>query len=207
MITIDEDAKTLVTAPSAPRRCRRRRIRYDESLALRIELEPWEPVESHHLIGVGLFTAVVLALLLGGDPGWTPILDSANLAFHEAGHMFYGVLGDTAGLYGGVLGQLTFPLVVMIVFFFRREPSSVVVGAVWFAQNLFNIARYMADARAQELPLVGGGEHDFEHIFTRWHALHRDLAIASNTRTIAWLIIVAALAWLGWRYRQSRSAR
>lgn len=118
--------------------------------------------------------------------------------------MFYGVLGDTAGLYGGVLGQLTFPVVVMIVFFFRREPQSVVVGAVWFAQNLFNIARYMADARAQELPLVGGGEHDFEHIFTRWNVLSRDLAIASTTRTIAWLIIVAALAWLGWRYRQSR---
>ncbi len=173
-------------------------------MAIRIELEPWEPVESHHLIGVGLFTAIVLALLLGGDPGWTPILDSANLAFHEAGHMVYGIFGETLGLYGGVLGQLTFPVVVMIVFFFRREAQSVVVGAIWAAQNLFNIARYMADARAGELPLVGGGEHDFLHIFTRWGVLHRDLSIASNTRMIGWIVIIAALAWLAWRYRCTR---
>jgi hypothetical protein len=176
-------------------------------LSLRLHLEPWEPVERIHLVGVGVFTAVVLALLLGGDPGWTPILDSANLAFHEAGHMVYGVFGDTAALYGGVLGQLTFPLVVVGVFFVRRQPHGVAVGAIWFAQNLFNIARYMADARAQELPLVGGGEHDFEHIFTRWGVLGRDLAIADHTRTIAWILIAAALAWLGWRYRRDQSRR
>lgn len=152
---------------------------------------------------MGVFTAVVLALLLGGDPGWTPLLDSANLAFHEAGHLGYGVFGETAGLYGGVLGQLTFPVVVIGLFGFRRQAHGVAVGAIWFAQNLFNIARYMADARAGELPLVGGGEHDFENIFTRWGVLHRDLAIADTTRTIAWLLIGVTLAWLAWRYRRS----
>lgn len=145
-------------------------------------------------------------MLLGGDPSWTPVLDSANLAFHEAGHLFYGILGSTLELYGGVLGQLTFPLIAMIVFFVRREPPGVAVGGIWAAQNLFNIARYMADARARELPLVGGGEHDFEHIFTRWGVLHRDVVIAGHTRTLAWLGIVAALAWLGWRFHKSRDA-
>ncbi|MBA3500804.1 MAG: hypothetical protein M4D80_10880 [Myxococcota bacterium] len=176
-------------------------------MRFRIALEPWQPVERTHLIGVGAFTAVVLALLLSGDPGWTPILDSANLAFHEAGHMFYGLFGDTASLYGGVLGQLTFPITVMIIFFFRREAHGVAVGGIWAAQNLFNIARYMADARAGELPLVGGGEHDFEHIFTRWGALHRDVDIASYTRMIGWIGIVMALAWLYWRSRRSAQAR
>jgi hypothetical protein len=175
-------------------------------LSVRIELEPWEPVERMQLVGVGVLTLVIFGLLLGGDPGWTPILDSANLAFHEAGHLVYGVFGETAALYGGVLGQLTFPIIVIVVFFVRRQPHGVAVGAIWFAQNLFNIARYMADARARELPLVGGGEHDFEHIFTRWGALHRDLAIASTTRTVGWLLVVATLAWLGWRYRRARAA-
>ncbi len=174
-------------------------------MAIRIELAPWQPVERRHLIGVTAFTAVVLLLLLAGDPGWTPILDSANLAFHEAGHKFYGLFGDTLALYGGVLGQLTFPIVVLVVFFVRREAHGVAVGGIWAAQNLFNIARYMADARARELPLVGGGEHDFAHIFTRWGALDRDLAIASTTRTIGWIGIVVALAWLAWRYRRSRT--
>ena len=148
----------------------------------------------------------MLALLLGGDPGWTPILDSANLAFHEAGHMVYGVFGDTLALYGGVLGQLTFPIVAIGVFFFRREAHGVVVGVIWVAQNLFNIARYMADARAQELPLVGGTEHDFLHIFTRWGVLQRDLSIASTTRSFAWALLAGAVAWLGWRYSRDRRA-
>jgi hypothetical protein len=171
-------------------------------LPFRLHVEPWERVERTHLIGVGAFAAAIVVLLLAGDPGWTPILDSANLVFHEAGHKIYGVFGDTAALYGGVLGQLTFPIVVVIVFFFRREAHGVAAGVVWGAQNLMNIARYMADARARELPLVGGTEHDFEHIFTRWGVLSRDTEIAGTTRMIGWIAMAAALAWLAWRYRR-----
>lgn len=177
---------------------------YNEQIRITFELEPWNPVERHHVVGVAVFTVLVIALLLGGDPGWTPILDSANLAFHEAGHIFYGVFGDTAALYGGVIGQLTFPIVAMVAFLFRREAHAVAVGAIWTAQNLFNIARYMADARARELPLVGGHEHDFEHIFTRWGVLHRDVAIAEAVRALGWIGMATALAWLIWRHRQSR---
>lgn len=173
---------------------------------VRIELEPWEPVGTDQLVGVGLFAALVVALLLGGDPGWTPILDDANLAFHEAGHLFYRLFGDTAALYGGVLGQLTFPVLAAAIFFVKRQPHAVVGAAIWGFQNLFNIARYMADARARELPLVGGTEHDFEHIFGRWHVLHRDVAIASVTRTIGWIGLLGAVAWLAWRWHQDRAA-
>ena len=173
--------------------------------AVRVELEPWEPVTTAQLAGVAVFAAVVVALLVGGDPGWTPILDDANLAFHEAGHVFYGVFGRTAELYGGVLGQLTFPVVAAAIFFWKRQPHAVTGAAVWGFQNLFNIARYMADARARELPLVGGGEHDFAHIFTRWHALDRDLAIARVTRTIGWLGLLGVIAWLAYRWYRDRA--
>lgn len=174
---------------------------------VRIELEPWEPVSTTQLVGVGLFAAVVIALLVGGDPGWTPILDDANLAFHEAGHVFYGVFGGTAALYGGVLGQLTFPLIALAYFFVKRQPPGGVGAAIWASQNLFNIARYMADARARELPLVGGGEHDFAHIFTRWGVLDRDLAIAGVTRTLGWVGLLGAVAWLAWRWHRDRARR
>ncbi len=168
--------------------------------------EPWKATKLDHVAGVVAFTLVVLLLLLGGDPGWTPILDSANLAFHEAGHIAFRLFGDTASLYGGALGQLVFPLVTMAVFYRKREAPGVAVGGVWAAQNLFNIARYMADARAGELPLVGGGEHDFLNIFSRWGVLRHDLTIASVTRGIGWLGILAALAWLLYRFRESRVA-
>lgn len=169
---------------------------------MRLDLGPWQPVTTEQWAGAVGFTAVVVALLVAGDPGWTPILDSANLAFHEAGHLLYGVLGATAELYGGVLGQLTFPVVALVVFALRRQPHAVAVAAVWLCQNLMNIARYMADARAQELPLVGGGEHDFLHIFTRWDALDADTTVAAWTRGLGWLGGAAALAWLTWRWRR-----
>lgn len=173
------------------------------SWVIRITWSPWHRVERAHVVGVAAFTSLLLAFLLAGDPGWTPILDSANLAFHEVGHVAYGAFGATAGLYGGVLGQLTFPLVTLVAFAVRREAVGVAVGGIWAAQNLFNIARYMADARAQELPLVGGGEHDFWNIFARWGVLPRDLVIASVTRGLGWLGIALALGWLLWRFRAS----
>lgn len=178
---------------------------YDGGIPL--HLEPWQTVERRHLIGVGAFAAAIVVLLVSGDPGWTPIMDSANLVFHEAGHHIYGIFGDTAALYGGLLGQLTFPIVVMIVFFVRREPPGVAVGLIWASQNLMSIARYMADARARELPLVGGTEHDFEHIFTRWGVLNRDVEIAGTTRTLGWIGLGLALGWLAWRYWRDHQRR
>ncbi|MCL4224031.1 MAG: hypothetical protein KJZ91_06095 [Myxococcales bacterium] len=172
----------------------------------RLELAPWEPVTTPQLAGVLAFAAIVVLLLRAGDPGWTPILDDANLAFHEAGHLVYGVLGATAALYGGLLGQLTFPVAAALTFWWRRQPAAVATVAVWGFQNLFSIARYMADARVQELPLAGGTEHDFEHIFTRWGVLDRDVVIAAWTRGLGWLGLAATLGWLGWRWRRDRAA-
>ncbi|MEZ4398892.1 MAG: hypothetical protein R3B06_02675 [Kofleriaceae bacterium] len=170
-----------------------------------VDLAPWAPVKTEHLIGVAATAAALILLLWLGDPGWTGIVDDANLAFHEAGHMFYGWFGQTAALYGGVLGQLTFPLVAAGIFFVRRQPHAVAIALMWGCQNLWNIARYMADARAQELPLVGGGEHDFANIFTRWGVMHADTTIAAWTRTLGWLGMAALVGWIAWRWRHDQA--
>jgi hypothetical protein len=57
----------------------------------------------------------------------------------------------------------------------------------------------MADARAQVLPLVGGGEHDWEAIFLRWEVLSSDTTTAQMVSTIGWIGMLAAWIWLGWR--------
>ena len=154
-----------------------------------------------------LIAAAVVVALLGlwvylDDDSWLPILDGANLVFHEAGHKIYGVLGDTLELYGGTLGQLTFPAIGFGLFLYRKQFGSAAVCLAWAGQNLFNIARYMADARAQELPLVGGNEHDWYNIFTRWGVLMKDERIAAQTCTIGGLLIVAALVLIGYAWRR-----
>jgi hypothetical protein len=58
----------------------------------------------------------------------------------------------------------------------------------------------MADARAQELPLVGG-DHDWAEIFGRWGVLHLDGRIAGITRGIGVLLVVGAVVWLYRRWQ------
>ena len=125
-------------------------------------------------------------------------------AFHEAGHPIFGILGDTLGLDGGTLSQLVFPVVVALTFWRQRDPVGYAVGGVWFGENFLNIARYMADARAQVLPLVGGGEHDWTTIFSRWGVLSSDTKIAQAVLTAGWVVMLAAWASLVWRWWAAR---
>jgi hypothetical protein len=50
----------------------------------------------------------------------------------------------------------------------------------------------VADARAQELPLVGGGEHDWAYLLARFGLLARDQDIAGAVRTLGLLLVVAS---------------
>lgn len=158
--------------------------------------ERWEPVSLAKFLAVAVLAGILSWLSSTGER-WVPLLDSANLAFHEAGHLIYGVLGRTLGLYGGTLGQLTFPVVCAVIFVFRREAASLAVCVIWFGQNLCNIGRYAADARAQELPLVGGGEHDWTNILSRWGALDADLRVGRTFHGLGVAAMVIATAWLG----------
>jgi len=106
----------------------------------------------------------VACLSFHGLMGWIPILDSANLALHEAGHPLVGILSVRAAVYGGTLFQIIFPLAAAWHFHRTYNAGGVAASTVWLGENLLNIARYMADARAQELPLVGSGEHDWAEI-------------------------------------------
>ncbi len=168
-------------------------------------VEPdWEPVKPAEFWASVAAVGVLFALILFDDDGFLLLLDGANLAFHEAGHIFFGLLGMTLGLYGGTLGQLVFPIVAGIKFRQQRQAVAFALSGVWLFQNFLNIARYMADARAKALPLVGGGEHDWYHIFTRWGLLDSDTTIASMTQTVGWLGMLGCVLWLWRRFNAQR---
>lgn len=131
------------------------------------------------------------------------MLDSFNLALHEAGHPLVGMFSDRLMVYGGTLFQLAFPLAVAWHFQRRDHAVGVAVAWVWLGASLFNVARYMADARAQVLPLVGGGEHDWTEILSRWGLLASDVRLAGLLRVVATLVTVGACVWLWRRWRES----
>lgn len=155
-----------------------------------------KPVSFHELGFVCLFAAVCLFFHFFTKDAWVPFLDSANLAFHEAGHPLVSMLSGRLTVYGGTMFQLMFPLAAAAHFHREGLPVGACSSAVWLGENMLNIGRYMADARAHLLPLVGGGDHDWTEIFSRWGVLRWDVHIAGFTRLLGLLIILAAVAFL-----------
>lgn len=76
----------------------------------------------------------------------------------------------------------------------------------WLGQNFWNIAVYVRDARAQELPLLGGGEHDWFLILDRVNALRHDASLGRATHALGVMLYATSIAlgaWLATRTRTS----
>lgn len=159
-------------------------------------MKEWKPVSTLELSGALGALVLVAWLRWRSLQGWVPVLDDANLVFHEAGHPIFGLLGERIAIYGGTMGQLVFPTIASVSFGRKGETTAFALSLAWLFENFLNIARYMADARAQILPLVGGGEHDWTDIFSRWHVLPHNLAIAGFIAALGWVGIFACGVWL-----------
>jgi hypothetical protein len=124
--------------------------------------------------------------------GWTLGLDDVNLAIHETGHLVFRPLGEWATVAGGTVFQLLVPLLLAGHFLRRGDLHAATVPLWWAGQNCFGVARYVSDARAQELPLVGGGEHDWTWMLYELDVLHRDVEIGRAVHGAGAAIVVGA---------------
>jgi hypothetical protein len=176
-----------------------------EAFDLSDRRERWETVTRAKLIAFSAGVGIFFLIILKSEPGFFPILDFANLLFHEAGHPIYGMLHSQLAVYGGTFGQLTFPIVLMVSFWRKGQAISFAIAWIWLFENFLNIARYMADARELALPLIGSGDHDWNEIFMRWDALSYDTTIAAVTRVIGWIGMSSAILWVA--YRVSRDSK
>ena len=138
-----------------------------------------------------------LIALGSGSATWC-FLDYPNLAFHEAGHLFFSPFGSTAHYLGGTLGQLLVPGLLIGYFIVRqRQPFAAAICLFWFGENFINIAIYMADARELALPLVGGGDHDWNELFFRFGLLGEDSVrrVSSTTHSLGVVGMSLGLLW------------
>jgi hypothetical protein len=146
-------------------------------------------------------TAVIAAyggflLLNPGHYGW---LDSLDLAIHEFGHPLFGLFGEFIGSLGGTLMQLLMPAAFVAYFWRRGDRHAAMVALWWIAQNLWNISVYVQDARAEELPLVGGGEHDWNYLLGTLGLLQQDRLIGDGVRLLG-MLVYAWSCLMGWTY-------
>ena len=146
------------------------------------------------------------------DPLYTSLFGGLNLGIHEAGHLVFRFDGEFLAVAGGTILQLAAPLGAAVMFLRQPDFFALSVCGAWFSTNLYNVATYMADARAMELPLVsiGGSSdviHDWHYMLSHLHLLVWDTRFASFTRLIAFLAMwgsIAFGAWMLWKMAKSK---
>ena len=135
-------------------------------------------------------------------------LDDLILAILEAGHLVFSAFGETMTILGGSLFQVIGPAAFVAYFARTRQRYAAAVTMSWVAVNLLNVARYIGDARAQELPLLGGEDsiHDWWYLLINWDLLPRDLTIARWVHVAGVVAFLTAIVGGGWYARSgSRS--
>src|SRR5258708_22591421 len=126
---------------------------------------------------------------------------------HECGHPLFSGFGYTIMILGGTLAELIVPLLCAVYFFWRREILGFAFCSFWFFENFPYIGTYMADARAQDFPLVGSGDHDWAILFGPWGGLAQDQKIGGTVRPVGWIGMGAGPWWVAWRPYPSALAR
>ncbi len=152
-------------------------------------------------VGYGILAAVTgwwTLRLASGSADWC-FMDLVNLAFHEAGHVFATPFGSTVHYLGGTIGQLLVPSLLIPYFLLRRlNPPAAAFCLWWLGENLVNVAVYMADARDLALPLVGGGDHDWNELLYRFDLLDQGSVetLSGLTRAGGVVLMLAGFAWV-----------
>ena len=114
-------------------------------------------------------------------------LDGVNLLLHEGGHVCFFMFGQTLYMLGGTIGQLFFPAACAVHLWRQGRTFEGWVTGIWLAESLMSVARYMGDAQAMALPLVGGDTHDWNWLLARWGLL-------TWCRALSWLVHAGASA-------------
>jgi hypothetical protein len=165
--------------------------------------EPWTPVPRAALVAWILFYAFFLWELVAGGafPG---LMDGVFVPVHEGGHLLFRFFGEFVSVAGGTFLQLFAPFALAAYFLFQRQAQGVAFCLFFMFEQFLPIATYMADARAQDLPLLTVGDaeyviHDWNYLFEKFGVLNHDTQIATAVRAIGWLGMIAVCLWLVWR--------
>jgi len=143
------------------------------------------------------------------DPDYWSIFSGIIFGSHEFGHLFFAFMGHFMGVAGGSLMQLLVPIGAGALLLARRDYFGASVAGCWLSFSLSNLAVYVGDAVAQELPLVSfspdGGEHDWFYLLDHFNALGYDLRLALIIRRMALLVLaVSFLSGAWWALRAKR---
>src|SRR5579864_7916653 len=188
-------------------------MRFPESWTERLPLlealeEDWGSVPRAALVIASIFYALFLFQAARGT-GPLLMIDLVLIPIHEGGHLLFRFFGEFVSIAGGTLMQLGVPLMLATYFAFQRHVQGTAFCAFFFFEQFLPISTYMADARAQELPLLTVGDsdyviHDWNYLFTHLGVLEHDTQIAEAVRVLGWIGMLGTVGWMTWRSLQPR---
>ncbi len=168
--------------------------------------EDWQPVPRAVLLIASAFYALFLLQAMRGT-GLASWMELVFVPIHEGGHLLFRFFGEFLNIAGGTILQLAVPLMLAAYFLFHRQLQGTAFCTFFFFEQLLPISTYMADARAQQLPLLTVGDadyviHDWNYLFGRFGVLDHDTQIAHAVRAIGWIGMLGTVAWMVWRSLQ-----
>jgi hypothetical protein len=173
--------------------------------------QAWQPVPRAGFLLASAFYGLFLLELARGSS----VAESIDLVFvpiHEGGHLLFRFFGEFLAVSGGTLLQLGVPVMLASYFVLHRHVQGAAFCMFFFFEQFLPIATYMADARAQELPLLTVGEgddviHDWNYLFTKFGVLDHDTQIAQAMRAVGWIGMLATVGWMAWQSWQSQQVQ
>jgi hypothetical protein len=157
-------------------------------------------------VGLIIWSWQFMSASIESNAAGNSFLHLVNLPFHEAGHIIFRPFGAFITSLGGTLGQLLMPLICMGVLLVKtRDPFGASVALWWAGENFLDIAPYINDARAGQMPLLGGnfghsapyGFHDWQYLLTESGLLQYDHVLAKAVFATGSAIMLLSLLWSG----------
>lgn len=146
-------------------------------------------------------------------PDYGCLLSSLNLGIHEFGHLIFLFFGQFLHVFGGTLFQLFVPVFAVWSFYKQKDFFAISFALGWLSTNLFDVARYIADARALSLPLVtpfgDTAIHDWNYLLEKTGLLSQDLLLAGIVKFFAVISMLVCLgygSWILWQMAKPKAS-
>lgn len=144
-------------------------------------------------------------------------LEMIELGIHESSHLVTFWAPPIVNAAAGSVGQVLVPLLVGVHLVRRGDPLGGAAGLAWAGLSCRGAAVYIADAPFEDLPLVGGGMHDWAFILgpegldrmadaAALAALVRGTGAAMVVAAVVWCLAVPVLGAGGLRWRRRPAA-
>jgi len=129
-------------------------------------------------------------------------MHSILLPIHEAGHVFFRILGEFMTILGGSLFQVLLPFGIGVAFYVRqRDPFGAAMCLWWTGASLVDLSPYIYDALYPKLTLLGGhtgesgGPHDWIYILEKFGMIKRAQGLGTFTHHLGVLVMFGSVAW------------